>query len=245
MRRGGQGHATTVAARVRCVAFAVCVSLAAGPLSADASPGGAHGDVFCKAHAARRGGVLLLHPGSFVIGATAGYLRARCRPWVRAGFDVIGVDYPVRDFRGAVRASRKAARLLRRREPRGRVFAYGESAGGTLAALLDVTGAVDGAVLVSAPTDLLTWASDDTDYWENAMHMSLRERRWGSPVFRITDPSPALLLYSRRDRVVPFGQGAALARRVRTARLERLRGGHLRDRTVVPRAIRWLVRHRP
>lgn len=213
--------------------------------TAMAAPGGAHGDVLCRAHGKARGGVALLHPGSFWIGATAPYLRRYCRPFVRAGFDAVGVDYPVRDFFGALAHVRRTIARLGRRERHRPVFAFGESAGGTFATLLAVRGVVP-AIAVAPVTNLVTWHPDNVAYWHDVMHMSLADRRAGSPLFLVSrHPKPLLVLHSPRDRVVPFAQSTALGRRVRPMRLARLHGGHLADRSSTPRAIGWLLRRAP
>ena len=223
--------------------LAAVVGVAFGePRLAHAAPGGAGGDVVCEPRGEPRAGVVVLRPGSFVVGATAERLRELCRPWADAGFLAVGVDYPVDDFAGAVHASRKAARRLARRLPEGAVFAHGESAGGTLAALLGVTGRVDGATTVGAPMNLLTWAADNRAYWRR-LGMTRTERRTGSPVFSISRPSRIFVLHSPADEMVPYSQALELARRLpRKATVHRLTGKHLEDPTATPRAIRLLER---
>lgn len=60
-----------------------------------------------------------------------------------AGFEPSYVDYPAYDLRGAVAAAVRAARITA--AGGRRVYAYGESAGGTLAALLAQRRLVEGA----------------------------------------------------------------------------------------------------
>jgi acetyl esterase/lipase len=214
-------------------------AIAAGP--AAARPGGAGGDVRCRASGPVRGGLVLLHPGGFVLGATAHRLRTLCRPWARAGFDVVAVDLPLADVPGDLRRARAATRALRATEGRRPVLAYGESTGGTLAAWLAVRHHVDAAAAVAAPSDLLTWQTDA--YWTDLVHLDRAGRRAASPLRRIARPAPLLLLHSPDDTAVPYAQSAALHHRVRGSTLIALRGEHLADATAVPRASRWLRTH--
>jgi acetyl esterase/lipase len=219
------------------VAVAVAVSCACA-LHATAAPAA---DVRCApARQPPRRAVVLLHAGGFWIDAPARTLRAMCGPWTAAGFETVAVDYPARDFAGALRASRRAAERLRSRARH--VVAYGESAGGTLADLLALEGRVDAAATVAAPTDLLAWNRGNGFYWHDTMHMTVAQRRHGSPALRrVRRRPPILLLHSPGDEVVPLDQSVALARRLPTATLVRLRGRHLQDRSATRRAIRWLV----
>lgn len=218
---------------------AVWLTTMAACAPAAAAPGGAHGDVVCKPARPARAGVVLLHGGGFWIGATRQYLREFCAPWAAAGFRAVGVDYPVRNFVGAIRASRRAARSLR--GVVAPVVAFGESAGGTLALRLGLAGHVGAVAAIAAPTDLISWNRDDPTFWTQVMGMSIADRRRASPIFRVGAwCPPTLLLHSPTDEVVPFHQSVALAHRLATATLRPLRGPHLADPSARVRALRWL-----
>jgi acetyl esterase/lipase len=225
--------------RLPSVAWAILVlfACAARPASGADKP-----DVWCAASEGVRGGVILLHAGAFSIDVAPWQLREMCEPWVREGFDAVAVRYPLRDYAGAVRASRRAARAMRGHVRPRPVIAFGESAGGTLAALLAVRGEVGAAAVVAAPTNLVAWRRGDREYWHGVMGMSLAQRRRGSPIFGIRRRPPVLLLHSPDDVVVPIAQSVSFAARLPCARLARLSGPHLEDASATPRAVRWTRR---
>ena len=67
------------------------------------------------------------------------------------------VTYPLGDLPAAVSTARAEARRLRRPFGADRVYAYGSSAGGTLAALLAGDGLVAAAVAKAPVSDLVGW----------------------------------------------------------------------------------------
>jgi alpha-beta hydrolase superfamily lysophospholipase len=146
------------------------------------------------------------------------------------------VEYPLRNYFGALRVSERAARWRRGRP----VYAVGWSSGGNLAAMLAARGEVDGAVAVAAPSNLLTWQHDS--YWHDLVPLTRRQRRLASPVYCYERSRTRLLLmHSREDTVVPYRQSVALARRAH-ARLVPLEGDHLADRSALRRSIVWVER---
>lgn len=95
--------------------------------------------------------VMLLHGGGFVFSDRA-RMPVATELASGLGFDVAYVDYPACDLRGAIAAAENRARALR---SRGReVYAYGDSAGGTLAALLAEKGLVEAAATYSPIADM-------------------------------------------------------------------------------------------
>jgi acetyl esterase/lipase len=156
--------------------------------------------------------VLVLHGGGFDRGSPttvepiATDLRA-------AGYRTIVVPYldenPSGNVLGEIATVKRYADNAKLRGP---VIAYGISAGGTLAGALAARGEVDGAVVASGPTNLLTLLNVSADptgaqKWR-ALGMSRADRRTASPYYRLDGrQSPQLLLYGDVDLLVPLEQG--------------------------------------
>lgn len=124
--------------------------------------------------------LLMLHSGAFVFDDPAKLAGARDLA-ASSGFRPIYVDYPLADLPAAVRASKRVARRYGRG---GRaVYGYGESAGGTLAALLAERGLVNGAATYSQVTDIraLIEAAPDPAYFEASLKATPRQIARSSP----------------------------------------------------------------
>lgn len=190
--------------------------------------------------------LLLFHGGSFLFEdptfeeATAPLAEA-------AGFVPHYVDYPLGDLPGALARARAEAARLRARYGAEDVYAYGSSAGGTLAALLAGEGLVAAAVAKAPPSDLVGWtwplSTYGADYYER---IGLgEEARYRLSPLRRPERQPLLLLQGRSDQVVPAAMSEAFAAKFRQVRLWLLAGGHRAERSrpqVVVRALRWLLR---
>lgn len=157
------------------------------------------------------------------------------------------MDYPLGDFLGAVRTARAEARRLRRRYGIDRVFAYGSSAGGTLAALLSGQGLVAAAVAKAPVSDLLGWQwpldAYGPDYFERIGAGPATRRRL-SPLRR-PQAAPLLVVQGRFDRIVPLEMSESFAARFRQVRLWVVPGGHRTERArprLLDRSMRWLAR---
>lgn len=151
--------------------------------------------------------VLLLHGGGWTHGSATdeAYSMAAIQ---RTGLRAVSIDYPLNDPMGAMRAAQKAARYYHRRGRK--VFAYGHSAGGTIAAQLAARGQVDAAVIWEAPINLFTWRAGylgAPKFWEN-MGVDRSTRRSLSPVHRIDRNCTrhTLLLYGDKDTTVGLDQ---------------------------------------
>ena len=192
--------------------------------------------------------LLLIHGGSFLFEDP--YFQARTEaPAIAAGFVPHYLSYPLEDLPGAVMAAREEAARLRERFGRDDIYAYGSSAGGTLAALLAGDGLVSAAVAKSAPSDLVGWewplSAYGPDYYEE-IGANPDERRRLSP-FRRPMTRPLLVVQGRADRVVPLAMNQAFAAKFRRVHLWVVPGGHATDRTrpwEIRRAMRWLARLR-
>lgn len=164
-----------------------------------------------------------------------------------AGFVPHLLDYRLFDLEGAVADAREMAHSLAARYGRDRIYAYGSSAGGTLATLLAAGGDVAGTVVSSGLYDLRYWpwatlyrgpeylASIGAD-WD--------ARRQISPM-RYRLRCPALLLHGSWDPIVAVTQAEDYAASRPRARLRIFPGGHGLYRTrpnSVTAGMRWLSR---
>jgi len=189
--------------------------------------------------------LLLIHGGSFL------YEDPTFEPLTRAAARAAGfiphyLRYPLDDMPAAFQAARAEALRLRARYGSA-VYAYGTSAGGTLAALLAGDGLVSASAAKAPPTDLLGWewplGAYGPDYYRQ-IGLTPAARRRLSPLRRPAR-NPLLLVHGRHDQVVPVAQSAAFAAKFAQVHLWVVRGGHHTERTrpeLLTRALEWLAR---
>ena len=225
--------------RLPALAIACALLLIAAAPAAAATP---------PAFGARNSAVpqlLLIHGGSFL------YEDPTFEPLTRAaaraaGFEPHYLSYPLDNMPAAFQAARADAIRLRASYGSA-VYAYGSSAGGTLAALLAGDGLVSAAVAKAPPSDLLGWTWPLGVYGPNyyqQIGLSPAARRRLSPLRRPAR-KPLLLLHGRRDEVVPVAQSIAFAAKFKQVHLWVVRGGHHTERThpeLLARALGWLGR---
>lgn len=188
--------------------------------------------------------LLLIHGGSFLFEDPK--FEAETKPAaIAAGFVPHYLNYPLDDLPGAVRAARVAAGELKARYGPS-VYAYGSSAGGTLAALLAGNGLVAAAVAKAPPSDLVGWNwpldAYGPDYYERIAAGPLARFRL-SPLRRPAS-RPLLLVHGRNDRVVPIAQSQAFAAKFRRVHLWAVPGGHQTEQArpwVLEGAFGWLA----
>ncbi|HEX4731172.1 MAG TPA: prolyl oligopeptidase family serine peptidase [Solirubrobacterales bacterium] len=195
---------------------------------------------------AQRPQLLLIHGGSFLYDDPTFEPLTRARA-VAAGFVPHYVTYPLGNLPAAVDKVREEARRLREKFGRDRVYAYGSSAGGTLAALLSGDGLVAAAVAKAPVSDLATWewpiAKYGTEYWEG-LGVDLADRQRLSPAAR-RQLEPLLIIQGRADHVVPPAMNEAFAARFKRVNLWLVAGGHTTERVrpfLITRAMNWLAR---
>jgi acetyl esterase/lipase len=190
--------------------------------------------------------LLLFHGGSFLYEDPS--FEAATAPLVEAaGFVPHYVDYLLGDLPAALVRARAEAARLRSRFGVEAVYAYGSSAGGTLAALLSGEGLIAAAVAKAPPSDLVGWtwplSTYGPDYYEQIG--LTEEARYRLSPQRRPERQPLLLLQGRSDAVVPAAMSEAFAAKFRQVHLWLLAGGHRAERSrpqVVIRALRWLLR---
>lgn len=186
--------------------------------------------------------VLMLHGGGWAHGSAQEEASA-ANGLTAMGFRTVLVDYPLNNPMAALSATKRTARRMRL-EGR-KVYAYGHSAGATIAAGLAARGDVDAAVIWEAPTNLLTWDAAGIVDWR-ALNMSRADRRQFSPAYRITKKcSPQLLLYGDIDDKVDLDQMRDYRNRLRAkkcdVRFRIMRGvGHWLNRKYNNFAHSWL-----
>ncbi len=187
---------------------------------------------------------MLLHGGGFLFEgedrmAVASELAGEL------GFEVSYVDYPLFDLPGAIATAERHARALGRG---GRtVLAFGESAGGTLAALLAQRGLVDAAATYSPVADMRAFPAhtEDAEQYMEFIQADRRDLRRASPAL-FTSSAPILALRAAGDRGFVARGMRRWARRDHAVELVRVPGRHsgarqpafyARNATL---ALRWL-----
>jgi pimeloyl-ACP methyl ester carboxylesterase len=190
--------------------------------------------------------LLLIHGGSFLFEDPEFEPLTRAAA-LAAGFVPHYVTYPLDNLPAAVERVRAEASRLRQKFGVDRVYAYGASAGGTLAALLSGQQLVSAAVAKAPVSDLLTWTWPlehyGPNYWES-LGVDQADRERLSPIRR-PERSPLLLIQGRADQVVPPSMNEAFAAAYPRVSLWLVAGGHLTERVrpyLVTRAMEWLGR---
>lgn len=190
--------------------------------------------------------LLLIHGGSFLFEDPEFEPLTRAAA-LAAGFVPHYVTYPLDNLPGAVEKVRAEARRLREKFGVANVYAYGASAGGTLAALLSGDHLVTAAVAKAPVSDLVTWNFPiehyGPNYWEN-LGVDLADRERLSPIRRL-QLAPLLVIQGRADNVVPPSMNEAFAAAYPRVSLWLVAGGHLTERVrpfLVTRAMEWLGR---
>lgn len=164
-----------------------------------------------------------------------------------AGFVPHYVDYPLGNMPAAVLTARAVARELRKKVGVEHVFAYGSSAGGTLAALLSGDGLVSAAVAKAPVSDLVGWEWPLGKYGANYFEqvgLGTISRYQLSPLRRQAE-SPLLIYQGRSDTVVPPSMNEAFAAKFERVYLWLVPGGHTTERTrpeEIQRSLQWLAR---
>jgi hypothetical protein len=152
--------------------------------------------------------VLILPPGGFGLKARPGLMDPVEEAARAAGFEPRVIQYPIFDLPGALEFTVQAAREAEA------AYAYGESAGGLVAARITQLGAVERAAVNAPISNLFTWPlpafapKGFADGWnhppEELAHLS--------PAFHRTE-NPIDILHSTGDDIVPFIDSLLWSRR--------------------------------
>jgi pimeloyl-ACP methyl ester carboxylesterase len=189
--------------------------------------------------------LILFHGGSFLFQDPT--FRPLTLPYALAnGFVPHYVNYPLGNLPAAVEAARLEARRLRDLVGLENVYAYGASAGGTLAAILAGEGDVSAAVAKAPVTDFGTWEWPlgvyGANYYETIL-AGLETRARLSPVAR-PEERPLLVIQGREDKIVPPAMNEAFAAKFARVYLWLVPGGHTTERIrpwIVAGAMQWLA----
>lgn len=171
---------------------------------------------------------LIVIPGGGFTFHDKGFWAAIAPKALAAGFIPHLLEYRLYDLEGAVADARAMARSLAARYGRDRIYAYGSSAGGTLATLLAANGNVAAAVVSSGLYDLRYWPWA-TEYRGPEYLASIgadRETRRKVSPMRHRLRCPALLLHGSWDPIVSVTQAEDFAASRPRARLRIFPGGH-------------------
>jgi acetyl esterase/lipase len=193
-------------------------------------------DIVCRPSQPRRGTVLLVHAGGWLLGSPTNE-AARCGRFAHAGYLSVAADYPLGSI---ARANAYLAALARRLH---RPLAIGESAGGASVSLLAAHGLVRAAVDIAGPVDVAAWRSyrlarNPLGWWLESDPVLLRAN---SALFAWRPSASALrVFHSRSDDTVPFRESRLMARAAHT-QVRLLHGTHLRDVSWEPRVLRWFA----
>ena len=190
---------------------------------------------------------LILIPGGGFTFRDAGLWPAVAPVAEAAGFVPHLLKYRLFDIAGAVADARAFAQDLGARYGRANVFAFGSSAGGTLAALLASHGLVAGAAASSALYDFRFWPwalLDRGPEYLSSIGADWETRRAYSPM-RHRLRCPLLAMHGNWDPIVSVFQAEDYVATHPRARLRVFSAGHGLYRTrpqSVTGAMRWLNR---
>jgi acetyl esterase/lipase len=246
---GGIRHAqsTTRAALAPLLAVLVLLALA-GPAAAAPKPKASDyppPELGPGKQAGPKPHLMLMHGGSFLYDDPE-FVESTEEAARKAGFIPHYTTYPLGDMPAAVLAVRAEARRLRQKFGLEQVYAYGSSAGGTLAALLAGDGLVGAATAKAPVSNLLSWEWPIEHYgplYYDRVQLNLDARRRLSPLRRPAK-EPLLLVHGIDDQVVPISQSEAYANKFRRVFLWEVLGGHHAERSqpeVLQRALIWLA----
>jgi acetyl esterase/lipase len=242
---GHIAHARSIR-RVVLVALAILLlaaapAIAARPKAADYPPG----EIGPGRQAGPKPHLMLMHGGSFLYDDTEFEAETR-EAAIKAGFIPHYVTYPLGDMPAAVLAVRAEAKRLRQKVGPEMVYAYGSSAGGTLAALLSGDGLVGGAAAKAPVSNLVSWEWPLQQYgpmYYERVRLDLPARYRLSPVRRPAK-EPLLIVHGIDDQVVPVSQSEAFAAKFKRVYLWEVLGGHHAERSqpeVLDRTFVWLA----
>jgi pimeloyl-ACP methyl ester carboxylesterase len=224
------------------LALATVLALPAG---AKAPPSSARSNAPTTAGSARPQ-LLLIHGGSFLVNDP--FFQGLTEPRaLAAGFVPHYLTYPLGNMPAALRAATEEARRLREQYGANRVYAYGSSAGGTLAALLSGDGLVAAAAAKAPVSNLVSWSWPLARYGPNyyaGIGLSSAVRYRLSPVNR-PQRRPLLIYQGRTDHVVPPRMNIRFAAKFKRVHLWMVPGGHTTERQrpyLITKAMGWLAR---
>jgi acetyl esterase/lipase len=184
--------------------------------------------------------LLMFHAGGFIFDCSTPCLAWAAGVAAQYGFEPRDINYPLGSVPAAMAAARQAVPAHRR------AFAYGESAGGLLAARLAQMGCVEAAAVHSPVSNLpfyLSWLAQETgDHTIGARLQlpTLTDQRKFSPAFHRTR-HPVFVAAAADDALTPATM--AWVQKQRPVRGVVVPGDHLdSSRALYPERVRLLLR---
>jgi pimeloyl-ACP methyl ester carboxylesterase len=247
-RQGGDGTSTASASsRGAGLGAALLIIALILALSASAARTAAPALAAPSPIAGQRAQLLLFHGGSFLFDDPGFEALTRARAEA-AGFVPHYVDYPLGDLPAAVRAAEAEAKRLRDKYGLDHVYAYGASAGGTLASLLAGYGVVSAAVAKAPVADLVNWEFPTAAYglnYDESIGVDAAQRYSLSPI-NAPAKNPVLIYQGVEDRIVPPAMDRAYAAKYpQVVHYWSVPGAHTTERVrpyLVTRTLDWLAR---
>ena len=171
--------------------------------------------------------VIVIHGGSFILGGPD-MTADTCKAFAAKGWRVTNLDYPLGDLNGASQSVKLASRIAKRNHQR--VFAYGESAGGGLAALAAARRWVDGAFAWAPVSNLYLWQEESQQgfvNWQPFKDSSTSTLTRNSADYWAGKRSaPILVVHGQDDTLVNFSQSTRLKSHWPKMTLTPAQGGH-------------------
>ncbi len=180
--------------------------------------------------------IITIHGGGFKAGAPEDMM-----PIVKAlraqGAPVVSLRYRLGSPAVAVASARYQVLKLHHRLPHRRLFAWGGSAGGTIALRLAADGLVDRAVAASPVTDLtaLVFGQQPSVFWPG----TTSDNRVASPH---CPHAPTLMLHAKDDTVIPISESRQYALRCHVKLIVRSSGNHTLANTADLAGMKFLTR---
>jgi acetyl esterase/lipase len=190
---------------------------------------------------ARKPILLLIHGGGFAFNDPT-WMDEAARVAAARGFRPVQLEYTLWNLPRALDDAKRAAK---RYASRGPLFAYGESAGGTLAALVARPGRARAAVAYAPVSNLVHWLGDQPAVLED-LRATRADLRRGSPALRPAT-RPILAMVPEHDSIVSSRDTYRWATQDPLVRARTVAGGHGFTGTTeyagnLRLAMRWLQR---
>jgi acetyl esterase/lipase len=158
--------------------------------------------------------VLVFHGGGYWLWVPADTERA-AHALAELGFRVVMVDYPLNDLTATLKYVRSLAKA--EGSTHKWLYAYGDSSGGGLSALLAAQGLVDGAFAWAPTSDLVKWQSESLPSFQDWTHFHDYGRTYGvvlkagsAVTYASKRSSPLVAYHGLDDEIVPLAQSTRL-----------------------------------
>jgi acetyl esterase/lipase len=179
--------------------------------------------------ASSRAEVLVFHGGSYWLNIPG--TEAAAVAYAGLGFRAVMVDYTLNDLTATLKYVRDLAKAEGKKYKW--LYAYGDSAGGGLSALLAAQGLVDGAFAWAPTVDLVRWQSETQPGFHDWRHCRDYGVGFGTVLkdgsaitYASKRSSPLVVLHGTEDSLVPIAQSLRLKAKWPNMILCKGPGGH-------------------